>query len=60
MEVIILIKKYSALCFLPLLTPTVFLFADVGAKERISDSGVVKHSRLYELLEKRMIHIPEP
>lgn len=36
------------------------MFADVGAKGRISDSGVLRHTRIYPLLENGTLHIPPP
>uniref|UniRef100_A0AAG5DFQ1 DDE Tnp4 domain-containing protein n=1 Tax=Anopheles atroparvus TaxID=41427 RepID=A0AAG5DFQ1_ANOAO len=37
-----------------------FLFVDVGGKGRISDGGILRHSRLFNLLENKQLNIPEP
>lgn len=37
-----------------------FMYVDVGCQGRISDGGVLKNSKLYVKLERRMLNIPEP
>lgn len=36
-----------------------FLFVDVGSQGRISDGGVFKHTKLYDLIEKGKLKLPE-
>ncbi|XP_049301719.1 putative nuclease HARBI1 [Anopheles funestus] len=36
-----------------------FMYADVGCKGRISDSGILRTSRLFGLLERNELNIPE-
>uniref|UniRef100_A0A182NIQ5 DDE Tnp4 domain-containing protein n=1 Tax=Anopheles dirus TaxID=7168 RepID=A0A182NIQ5_9DIPT len=36
-----------------------FMFADVGCKGRISDGGILRTSRLYNMLEKNELQIPQ-
>ncbi|XP_061504312.1 putative nuclease HARBI1 [Anopheles gambiae] len=36
-----------------------FMFVDVGCKGRISDSGILRTSRLYVMLERKELNIPE-
>lgn len=35
------------------------MFVDVGCQERISDGGVFKHTKLYDLIEKRKLELPD-
>lgn len=37
-----------------------FLFVDVGCQGRISDGGVFRDTKLYDLIEKRLINFPSP